>query len=130
MAAAQQIHLTNHPNRKLRSLSSEYNCVGMVFAARRTWIEPEHVEWILQEDGYRQVAREADLDVGDVVVYRDGDSQVCHVGIIFSIAMNVGSADWQITVLSQWGADGEYLHDIYDVHPSLGEPSEFWTDRT
>ena len=130
MECAQQLHLTGHPNIKPRSLSSRYNCVGMVFATRRTWIEPELVDQILEEDGYRQVVAKQDLDIGDVVVYRDSGNLISHVGVIVSLRPQVARGDWEITVVSQWGADGEYIHEIEDVHTLLGYPTEFWTDRT
>ena len=129
MACAQLIHVTQHPGIRPRSLSSRYNCVGMVFSTRRTWIEPELVERILEEDGYRQVLAEQDLKIGDLVVYRDSDSLISHIGVIVSLTPHVARGDWEITVLSQWGADGEYVHDIEDVHTLLGRPTEFWTDR-
>jgi hypothetical protein len=34
-----------------------------------------------------------------------------------------------LQVLSKWGADGEYLHDLTDVPYLLGRPAEYWTDR-
>ena len=129
MTAAQQIMTGAHPNIRPRSLSSEYNCVGMVFAARRTWVDPDQVEFVLDEDGYQKVDQPHDLMKGDIVVYRDDEGQVCHVGVVASVVFGATSNRWTITVLSQWGADGEYLHEVADVHPNLGTPSEFWTDR-
>ena len=121
--------LGGHPNVRPRALSSEYNCVGMVFASRRTWVEDYHVEFILREDGYRVVSQLHDVMEGDIVVYRDDEGRVSHVGLVISAVPEVASGRLAITVLSQWGADGEYLHDIGDVHPNLGKPSEFWTER-
>lgn len=130
MAAAKKYVLDNHKSAQLRSLSSEYNCVGMVFAARRTVIEDDEVEMILLEDGYRQINNESELQIGDVVVYRNDHGTISHVGTIACVSSNVREAQWEITVLSQWGADGEYFHLIDDVNPLLGRPREFWTDRT
>lgn len=130
MAAARDIVIGKHPTAEMRSLRSEYNCVGLVFASRRTHIEPEHVEMILREDGFRRVQREADLEIGDVVVYRTDDRQISHVGLIANIAVVLEYGQREITVLSQWGADGEYFHRIDDINPNLGTPTEFWTDRT
>ena len=129
MTAAKDIVLGNHPTAEIRSLRSEYNCVGMVFAARRTWIEPEHVEMILREDEFRRVD-ESELKIGDVVIYRTDDREISHVGLIADITVMVARGHREITVLSQWGADGEYFHHIDDVNPHLGKPAEFWTDRT
>lgn len=129
MAEAENIVLSHHATARTRSLASGYNCVGMVFAARRTWIETDHVDMILREDGYRRVDFENELQVGDVVVYRTDDGLISHVGLITCIRPDVRSARWDITVLSRWGHDGEYLHRIDDVSPYMGEPREYWTDR-
>src|SRR5438105_14456445 len=69
MYAAKQLHAKG--SRQLRSLRSTYNCVGMVFANRRTFIEPEEIPAILQDDDYIEVARTDDLMPGDVVLYKD-----------------------------------------------------------
>lgn len=130
MQAARDIVLTNHPSRTVRSLSSVYNCMGMVFATRRTWIEPEHMEMILDDDEYRRVLGEEDLSPGDIVVYRDDQQTVTHVGVVMQVQTNLPQATRDILVLSQWGGDGEYFHYVNDVNPRLGNPSEYWTDRT
>ena len=67
---------------------------------------------------------------GDVVVYRDEEGFVVHVGLVTEVETNVKEATWEVSVLSQWGGDGEYFHRIDDVSPLLGKPTEYWTDRT
>ena len=118
-----------HPDAKLRSLRSSYNCMGMVFANRRVWVNPEHMGMILRDDGYRRVVNESELQQGDVVVYRDSSGQVSHVGLVAEVNPNIKDANFEISVLSQWGATGEYIHRIDDVTPILGHFSEFWTER-
>ena len=103
--------------------------MGMVFASRRTCIDPEHLDMILDDDEYRKLTSQAELQIGDLVIYRGDDDQVSHVGIISSIDVDIGTASMRLFVLSQWGKDGEYLHGINDVSPYLGTPTEFWTDR-
>ena len=129
MAVRRDMVLEKHPNAQVRSLSSQYNCVGMVFGARRTVIEPEYVPWILFEDGYHQVPDENDLIVGDVVVYKTDNGEVGHVGIIVCIKTAVNPPRRNITVLSQWGLHGEFFHEIDDVKLEYGNQKEFWTDR-
>jgi cell wall-associated NlpC family hydrolase len=69
-------------------------------------------------------------EIGDVVVYRDGSGEVCHVGIVARKNLLIpGSQEDPLAVLSKWGADGEYLHNMTDVPELLGRPAEFWTDR-
>ena len=36
---------------------------------------------------------------------------------------------FDITVLSQWGDDGEYIHKLTEVPNEYGKAEEFWTDR-
>jgi len=115
------------PNIRLRSLSATYNCVGMVFAARRTWVEPEEIDLIRRDDEYIRVERPV---VGDLVVYRrSADGGICHIGQVVEIERDVQTAHHRATVLSQWGQDGEYLHDIADVPELYGSQREFWTER-
>ena len=129
MQAARSIVLSAHPSARARSLSSLYNCVGMVFASRRTWVEPEHLPMILADDEYRQVNNRGELQPGDVVVYRDDQDEISHVGIVAEVRPDLEEATWVVVVLSQWGADGEYFHIDDDVNPRLGRPTEYWTDR-
>jgi hypothetical protein len=129
MNAAKLAHLAAHPKATARSLRSLYNCMGMVFASRRTWIDPEHLEMILEDDEYQRIVSEAELQLGDLVIYRGDNNQVTHVGIISMIDNNLETAIRRLFVLSQWGGDGEYFHEIHDVSPYLGTPAEFWTDR-
>jgi hypothetical protein len=111
-----------------RSHSSSYNCMGMVFASRRTWVEPDCLNMILREDGFRKVLV-SEAVRGDIVVYRDASGGFTHVGLVLSKSADVEHSSWRVEVLSQWGADGEYFHDANDVHPSLGKPQEYWTER-
>ena len=117
-----------HPSAKVRSLSSVYNCMGMVFASRRTWVDPEDLQTILEDDDYRQVDR-SELNPGDIVVYRNDRDEVTHVGIVYEVNVNPREVTWEVVVLSQWGGDGEYFHLDEDVHQDLGKPTEYWTDR-
>ena len=130
MQAAENIMRNGRPSVRTRSLRSGYNCMGMIFASRRTCIDPDKLRMILEEDDYRQIGEEGNVECGDVVVYKGNSGSVTHVGIVVEARPDLFSGIWKITVLSQWGGDGEYLHLIDEVHPSLGEPSEFWTDRT
>jgi hypothetical protein len=112
MYAAKQLHARG--SRQLRSLRSTYNCVGMVFANRRTFIEPEEIPMILQDDEYAEIVRTDDLMPGDVVLYKDPKTDdIKHVGLV--LAAEVMFETKRIRVLSQFGRDGEYVHDLDDV---------------
>lgn len=107
-----------------RSLSATYNCVGLVFGARRTCIDITHLDRILKEDGYRCVESSA-VHPGDVIVYRWAPGEEpTHVGLVWSVG-----TDRRIQVLSQWGNDGEYLHDEAQVPQPYGQNREYYTER-
>ena len=129
MEAAKDMVLKDHPSARVRSLASVYNCIGMVFASRRTWVGPETMPMILGDDEYRPLPNDDDLTAGDVVVYRDEEGAVAHVGLVTEVKTNIEKAQWEVFVLSQWGRDGEYFHRLDDVNLLLGKPTEYWTDR-
>jgi hypothetical protein len=129
LKAAKEIVTRSHLTAKNRSLTSLYNCMGLVFASRRTCIDTDELRGILKDDDYHKLSSQNDVKVGDVVVYNDEAGHVTHVGIVSEIRPNIIQASNDITVLSQWGNDGEYFHRIDDVSQFLGIPSEYWTDR-
>jgi hypothetical protein len=128
LKAAVAIHSQEHPDARLRSITAVYNCMGLIFASRRTWIDTTSLMMILQADGYKRVSELSELQPGDVVVYRNHD-EVSYVAVVLAMKPEIVTASWKITVISKWGGDGEYIHDIKDVPPLYGQPVEFWTDR-
>ena len=118
------------PSAQLRSATQVYNCMGLAFASRRTCIDPVHLAIILDDDEYRQIPGVQETEVGDIVVYgNSGQREATHIGVIVKKETDLSRASWRITVMSQWGADGEYLHPIEEVPLLLGAPQQFWTDR-
>lgn len=131
LEAARDMLLNNHSDWVPRALDSTYNCLGLVFAARRTWIEPEQFALIREDDGYRALEDDEIKMPGDVVVYSRG-AEVAHVAqLIQVLPRENGSGLW---VLSQFGQSGEYLHDAVDLPEWLCLPRypkiTVWTDRT
>ena len=55
MNAARDLFLKEHGSLKLRSLCSEYNCMRMAFASRRTCVDTDQLRLIRDEDGYATV---------------------------------------------------------------------------
>ncbi|MCY3831839.1 MAG: hypothetical protein OXG85_02410 [Chloroflexi bacterium] len=112
---------------QIRSVSSHlYDCVGMIFANRRAWIDIEYVGQILINDGYQPAAKD-DLVVGDVVVYTLGSKRV-HVGLVTRVLPKLGKIS-NTRVLSKWGKHGEVEHRMEDVPYYLGKPCEYWSER-
>lgn len=83
---------------------------------------------ILERDGYRSVD-ERKVWVGDIVVYENAQGETTHVGQVVEIQLNVQDGGRTVTVLSKWGAYGEYLHELHDVPVRLGVPKAFWSER-
>jgi hypothetical protein len=105
--------------------SALYNCMGLVFASRRTTISIERVREILLHDRYSK-RNFWEPQVGDVVVYtNDDEDEPVHVGFIYEKRIIVDQNDDGITVLSKWGDKGEYLHRLNDFPE--GRPTELWT---
>jgi hypothetical protein len=108
-----------------------YNCVGLVFAARRTAIDcPSTLDMILRDDGY-YIVPETDVVCGDVVVYRNRGVPN-HVGLIYElkdVSIRQDRSSIELWVLSQWGEDGEYIHKCREVPHIYGDTIEFWSER-
>ena len=126
---ALRIVTEGNAGRRLRSLTATYNCIGMAFANRRTCIEPEHVPMILKDDEYATVSTVAAVMPGDLVVYETAPGDISHVAVVVSNDANLQDGTSRVRVLSQWGSHGEYLHHYQDVHPSLGKPVRFYSER-
>jgi hypothetical protein len=99
--------------------------MGLVFAARRAHIEVEELPRILWADGYRRLASWEQVMPGDLAIYcRDQEYQ--HVGVVIQTNPLFPLGD---QILSKWGMDGEYIHQVADVPEIFGACQEFWTMR-
>ena len=118
------------PKANLRSITALYNCMGLIFASRRTWIDPKELALILREDEFVQLSSQNEADLGDVVVYKQDQSQeVSHVAVIIDKTLDAEAGLWKLTVMSKWGPVGEYVHSVDYVPQLLGRPVEYCTDR-
>jgi hypothetical protein len=84
---------------------------------------------ILEDDEYHRLSGPDQVMQGDLVVYRNAQGNVAHVGLVARVNVNLRQATREIIVLSQWGALGEYFHRVDDVSPYLGTPTDYWSDR-
>ena len=116
--------------RSLRSVRSVspfmYNCVGMIFASRRAWIEPDELKLIFCDDKYRKITKDQ-LECGDIVIYTKGNERT-HVGLVTSVQRTDGEKG-PIWVLSKWGMNAEIVHRFDVVPAKYGRPSEYWSER-
>lgn len=130
MQVARDMVLRAHASATLRSLTAVYDCMGMVFAARRTTVGTDVLQMILEDDEYQRLSDSDNVVTGDVVVYRDSQGIATHVGLVAHAGPIRPDGTRDIVILSQWGADGEYFHGVDDISPYLGAPTEYWSDRT
>jgi hypothetical protein len=87
-----------------------YNCHGLTFAARRTWVP--RVDGVLKDDDYVPV-REAETLPGDVAVYFALDTgEVDHSGVVVQEASGTPPV---AKVCSKWGGAGEFVHATMDA---------------
>lgn len=84
--------------------SPKYNCHGLTFGSRRTWIcKASEVAKVLQDDGYVEI-QDKHILPGDIVVYFNlGDAE--HSGIV------VENQPVPL-VLSKWGRAHEVIHKL------------------
>ena len=85
--------------------SRKYNCHGLSFASRRTWIKDSgEIAKILQDDDYSEIPLDQ-IKPGDFAVYwKDGDYE--HSGIIVEVGENPKMAK----ILGKWGFCHEVVH--------------------
>jgi hypothetical protein len=113
------------PNLRLRSVSDHpYNCVGMIFAARRAWIDIDHIDDLLREDGYRAIPFDA-LVPGDLALYRFA-GEPAHIALVTFIDPAIRGNVW---VISKWGKDAEFYHPLQNVPQRFGTADRFYTER-
>lgn len=117
------------PSAKPRSITQTYNCIGMVFASRRAWLDTSHFNKILEDDGYRQLGGLNEAKTGDLIIYRL-NGEFTHVAVIINKEpVIVGSNEVRVWTLSQFGFDGEWIHPHDEVPEYCGTPVEYRTER-
>jgi hypothetical protein len=103
--------------------TSAYNCIGMLFACRRGFVEDTDIYPILKDDGFRPIRPDEQVQAGDIVIWgATGNAE--HVGLVIAIE------DQGIRVplvLSKWGPGPEYIHLVHDT-PCLYAFS-YYTER-
>ena len=118
------------PSAQPRSITQTYNCIGMVFASRRVWIEPNDFGRILSDDGYRQLGGLDYAQTGDLIVYQRPIGEFSHVAVIINKEpLIIGSNKIRVWALSQFGFDGEWKHPHDEVPVMCGTAVEYWTER-
>jgi hypothetical protein len=91
--------------RKRTNPTSLYNCHGLTFASRRTWIDEKNFSEILNDDGYQEVPENETLP-GDIILYFN-NQEVSHSGIVVKEVTNDNRYPY---IVSKLGSFGEYIH--------------------
>ena len=109
------------------NLTPVYNCHGLTFASKRTWIYlPSEVEKILKDDKYIEIKSENDVLPGDVVIYYDNDG-ASHSGMVIQVDLPATLHDLvNIVVLSKWGRLKEVIHNVNYSPYSLSITKKYW----
>jgi hypothetical protein len=85
-----------------------YNCHGLTFASRRTWIDkPTEVQKILDDDDYESIPK-FEVERGDIAIYTLR-GEICHSGIVVEIDDLKGPR-----VLSKWALLHEVIHFAWE----------------
>jgi hypothetical protein len=129
MAAAVELQTGLFREIEPLSATAVYNCAGLVFGCRRTWIDIEDITLPLADDGFEPANDPLEWKVGDVGIYRDEEGRLAHVGLVHEIRRNIEDAEFVVMVVSAWGQDGEYLHRADHIPVLLGRLSEVRTQR-
>jgi hypothetical protein len=96
----------------------EFNCIGFAFDMGKSWINPDQVEKILEDNEFE---KKNAPKAGDVIVYKKGGI-IQHAGGVLKVDTS-GSAT---QILSKWGAWGLYLHPPNCVPSIYGTDLSFW----
>ena len=92
--------------------NSLYNCHGLTFASKRTWIqELADLQMILKEDDYKEIPSNQTLP-GDIVLYYSDDGDIEHSGILVDV--NEGGDVRVPRIISKWGDGYEVIHVFSD----------------
>lgn len=124
---AVEIWKKERPAADLRSLTAVYDCMGLVFACRRTCVELSELKMILHDDEYRRLSEPEEVEIGDIVTYHN-EYGVAHVGIVVDVGRHLTTTR-SITIMSKWGGNGEYIHPVDHVPGAYGQHVEYWTER-
>lgn len=108
--------------RRIQS-TGRYNCMGHVWASRRTSIYSESAgKLIVSDDGYTELLFTSVPFPDDLIVYEDKDSGCfIHIGRVMTVSNS------EIKILSKWDdSSGEYIHNPEDA-PCLKQLSKIRT---
>lgn len=106
--------------RRTHNATQMYNCHGLVFGGRRSWINGAPlVRRILEEDRYKQISFE-ELLPGDIALYVSDKGDVFHSAIVVELPLETDLIKMP-KVISKWGGWIESVHLLNEC-PYAQEP--------
>lgn len=103
--------------------SASYNCHGLTFASRRTWVyKSSSIDAILKDDDYREIIDIRKVLPGDVVVYYSDTGDLNHSGVVVEIREGLA----QPLVFSKWAHAGEFVHALRNCPTIYGPNTRFF----
>jgi uncharacterized protein YijF (DUF1287 family) len=91
-----------------------FNCHGLTFGSRRTWIDrPADIQKILDDDDYVEVDIK-NVKPGDIAIYRK-NGEIDHSGIVVDFVQN------RPRILSKWAFLHEVVHFPWDCPYNEGQ---------
>ena len=90
--------------------TGRYNCHGLTFASRRTWVfgDGNTLQHIIEDDRYSEVLPN-DVLPGDTVLYFDERGVPWHSGIVVEVPKDPPIVP---LVCSKWAHSAEFLHRV------------------
>jgi hypothetical protein len=102
--------LTNLIHRDDVGPCNTFNCHGLTFASRRTWIDrSEDIQKILDDDDYTEIKNKRNVKPGDIAIFRK-DGEIYHSGIVVDVSDSLRGP----RILSKWAVLHEVIHYPYE----------------
>lgn len=110
----------DYPNARPRTkVTVSYNCHGLTFASRRTWVYRNvSIKFVLQDDKYDEITEMQNVLPGDVAIYHSDSGDLNHSGIVVA----AGLPEVMPLICSKWANAGEFIHSLREC-PSIYGPN-------
>ena len=115
--------LEKYPHAEARTpASSNYNCHGLTFLSRRSWlIHRRSIDQVLTDDCYEEVRHDR-LRPGDIAIYFSESGDPNHSGVVVQVNEMVAAT----MILSKWASASEVLHPLRHCPEYYGPEVRFY----
>jgi hypothetical protein len=110
----------DYPNAIPRTkVTVSYNCHGLTFASRRTWVyKSTSIQHILGDDHYEEIVDVHNVLPGDIAIYYSDKGDPNHSGVV----VGAGPPLVVPVICSKWANTGEFIHSVRDC-PTIYGPT-------